>query len=182
MADLAELMELANSQVKHVHLELLVKSGVASSAIIFSGKHPEIGIMDGQIKHGVFTPGDGSSHVVQPVLDVDGKIIDIVAWRRLRPDQWGLMHCNSWVLGESYLDSWHGDAPVMVATPLEWLRHDSDAFCILDWAAPELRQLKNLASIRATEPALGRALISALQSLETYPHIMTVEAQHDAAA
>lgn len=183
MTDFTELMELANSQMKQRHWDTLKNLGVTGKAVgklCFPIWQPP-GVMNGEIDNGYFLPGDGAAHLVQPVMQ-DGLVIDIVAWRSLQPDKWGVVKGNAWALGIDNIDFWNGLPLLMSATPLEFMKAGGEGFCILDWAAPEIGRLKNISEIKTPDPALGRALISAIQSLEHYPKILPMEARHDAAA
>jgi hypothetical protein len=176
-------IENACRNVKQAHLDRIRALGVTSSTIATLGAvQAPFGVMDCEnIGGGIFQPGGDIPHMVQPIFD-DGVMIDIVAWRTTEPQNWLWRTGAAWALNtdEIAANSWH-DAPLAIdATPLDWLRNGASGLCILNWEAPELRQLLRVKSISAV-PHIARQLRGALMKPAYFPDIQTAEVLRHAA-
>ena len=108
MTDLAEIMFAAAKIDQRTidHLERFGVTGQQVGAVPASTGFPAIGIIDAEpIAGGLFAPGAGPRHFVQPVI-VDGAVIDLVAWRSMRPDDTRLLRGVGWAMGLNQLE--HG--------------------------------------------------------------------------
>lgn len=181
--DLSREIEAACSCVRQAHLDRIRALDVTSTTIATLGAvQPPFGVMAVEgIGGGIFQPGGETPAIVQPVYD-GGCLIDLVAWRTNDPTAWLWRTGAAWALGVDAirLNSWT-DAPLAIdATPLDWLRNGATGLCILDWSAPEIRQLLRVKSITA-EPAIARQLRGALMKPVCFPEITAREAQRNAA-
>lgn len=92
----------------------------------------------------------GRRAYIQPVLSGGAftDIVDLVAWKPDRPNQWWTRCYSGVPLGDDQLfTAEYWQKPMMLrATPLNWLRAGGDGVCILDWKtpAPELRTVPEL--------------------------------------
>jgi hypothetical protein len=121
---------------------------------------------------GLFEPGAGALHVVQPIYAGED-IIDMVAWTSADPASWRLRTgLGAWLGDLDALIDCAIDAPVsLYATPLDWLRAGGDGLCIVNWSAPELDQLLRLQSISAPDAGIAEALRRALVRPASLPEI-----------
>lgn len=179
-----DAIEAAVQQVRQPHLDALRSLGVSLRAIARLGQHQApFGVMSGTVADtGLFIPGEGPAHVIQPVI-VGSQTIDIVAWRTMRPDRWHLMTGLGWLMGEDQIYTAPGVPLTLHATPLQWLASGGHGACILDWNAPELPTLRSLDAIEVSEPAIGKMLLAKLSQPPRLPRIITRKAaQHERAA
>lgn len=97
MSELSTMMNAATMRVRRPHIEAIMALGVSWRTIGQVGEYQApFGVMNGTVADtGLFEPGDGPSHVVQPVI-MAGAVIDIVAWRTMRPDRWHLITGLGW--------------------------------------------------------------------------------------
>ena len=181
MTDLQCEMNAACDRIRQPHLDQLVGLGVSSVTIARLGAvQAPFGVVSATVSdHGLYVPGDGPLHLVQPVIH-DGEIIDLVAWRSLQPSKWWLRSGLGWALGQdnwTHRNPWDADEPFPVhATPLDWLRAGGDGVCIVDWTAPEVRELRIAQSLLVGTAALGKALIATLSAPSRLPEIRAMEA------
>lgn len=175
--DLTEFL-FASARVDQATLDRLAGLGVTGGAIATITERlrlPAVGICDAEpVGSGLFQPGAGPRHLVQPVV-ADGALIDLVAWRSLRPDDWRLLHGDAWVLGEDELqraEGWPGErAPRMLRTPLDWLRAGGEGFVVVDWSSPEVHRLANLDEIEVPNRELGELLTREISRPRRLPKI-----------
>lgn len=189
MPDLLAEMNAAAEAVRQPHLDRIKELGVTGDAMgtIWreQGQAP-FGIVNVEItSDGTFLPGVGPAYIVQPVT-IGGEIVDLVAWRSMRPERWVTRTGAAWALGEDALeaDYWNltePHAPTIRATPLDWLRAAGDGFCILDWDAPDVRGLVSLDAIRCPDRRLSQTLLAAISKPVRLPRILPTEALRNAA-
>ena len=154
MVDIEAEMLAAVGRVGQSHINWMIEMGVSSSAIAGLGKKQEpFGI--GQLEFigsDYWQPHDGPAAigaVVQPVYE-DGHIIDLIAWRSLKPQDWRWRVGEAWALGADSLQGspWRGFASITVhATPLAWLAAGGDGLTILNWQSATIRSLSNFDEI-----------------------------------
>ena len=181
--ELRDEIETAGGNVKNPHLDRIRALGVTSTTIATLGAvQVPFGVMDCEnIGGGIFQPGGDIPHMVQPVFD-DGAIIDIVAWRTTEPQNWLWRTGAAWALNTDAIaaNSW-GNAPLSIdATPLDWLRNGATGLCILNWDAPEIRQLLRVKSINA-DGHIARQLRGSLMKPAYFPEIQIAEGLRHAA-
>lgn len=181
--DLEREFDASVSNVLSVHLERLRGLGVAPATIArINLAYPALGIASGVIdRHGVFLPGDGGAHVVQPLVE-NGSLVDLIAWRPAAPTRWGLRTGLGWLLNadSAFATRWEGEVLNLHATPLDWLRADAQGVVVVDWAAPDLDSLRSFERIRCSNDMLGRTLRRALDRPRRLPRIETMEARRAA--
>ncbi|MEH6789944.1 MAG: hypothetical protein V7650_05035 [Parasphingorhabdus sp.] len=109
-------------------------------------------------------------------------LIDIVAWRTIEPQNWLWRTGSAWALNPDAVaaNSWQDEPLSIDATPLDWLRSSAAGLCILNWDAPEIRQLLRINSIIA-DPHIARQLRGALMKPAYFPEIRAREAFRNAA-
>ena len=183
MTDLSEAMNAATLRVRKPHLEAIMALGVSWRTIGQLGQYQApFGVMTGTVADtGLFEPGDGPACVVQPVI-VGGAVIDIVAWRTIRPDRWHLMTGLGWCMGDDSLCTPPEVPLALHSTPLEWLASGGRGACVLDWNAAEVSSLRHLDAIEVSTPELGRLLAERLSQPIRLPRILRKAAHHDQAA
>lgn len=139
-ADLRIQMEHCVARMTQVALDKLYRLGLTPAALATVGcAIPPIGILpvsdlavSGSLHEEVF---------VQPICS-EGKIIDLVAWHPADPSQWWLRSNLGSILGEDCLFQQDCSGEIVLhGQPLDWLCAGGSGVCILDWEAPELRQL-----------------------------------------
>ena len=181
--ELSREIEGACSRVKQAHLDRIRALGVTSTTIATLGAvQAPFGVMDCEgIGGGIYQPGGDCPHIIQPVYH-DGVIIDIVAWRTTEPQNWLWRTGAAWALNTDAIasNSWQDKPLAIDATPLDWLRNGATGLCILNWDAPELRQLLRIKSITA-EPHIARQLRGALMKPAYFPNIQIAEGLRHAA-
>jgi hypothetical protein len=164
--DLFAELRAAADRVGDRHLNQLVRMGVGWGAIDSLSDWGDVpfGIATGSIVAGLFEPGDGAPHIVQPVVD-RGDLVDLVYWRSDDPAHWSLRMGEAWALGTSALSEAIDDPtrPLMLCeTPLDWLRAESAGLTVLDWRAPEVPLLRNAPRIIAPTDEIAALLRRAL--------------------
>lgn len=176
--DLSSEMFAASRAVEKPHMDRLGALGLLTPSLArLCGWLPALGIVDAMPgKSGLYEPGAGPCHVVTPVVS-NGDIADLCAWRPLDPARWWMRTGSGWALGADSLDAHGGWSSTLdlFATPAEWLAAGGDGVCILDWSAPELRQLAEWPSIICSNAALARALRDALSRPVGLPSITVTE-------
>jgi hypothetical protein len=189
MPDLVAEMNAAAENVRQVHLDHIRGLGVTGKAMAALWQSEGIapfGVATiEQRPDGSFLFGPGALHVIQPVT-YGGELIDLVAWRSMTPGRWLCRMGSAWCLGEDHLyaDSpslTEPHAPAIVATPLQWLTMAGDAFCVLNWDAPEVRGLVAIDSIRCADKRLSQTLLAAISKPVRLPRIVAMEAIANAA-
>lgn len=181
-ADLEAEMASAAARVRQEHMDRLISLGVPGSAIARLGAiQPVFGISAALPERShIYQPGDGPPHVVMPVMDV-GSMIDLIAWRTTQPARWLWRKGLGWALGTDWLLPRWDDGPVrLFATPLEWLAGAGQGICILDWNAPEIREMAMLEAIEADE-LIGRRLLAVLSKPVRLPRMVYRKAVRRAA-
>ena len=182
-ADLEAEMASSISRVRQEHIDRLLALGVPGASIADLGAiQPVFGIshaMPEPSRH--YQPGDGPPHVVMPVLDM-GDMIDLIAWRTTNPARWFWRTGLGWALGTDWLLPRWDDGPVrLFATPLEWMAGAGQGMCILDWNAPEIREMAALESVE-TDEMVGRRLLSVLSTPARLPNMIYRKEARRAAA
>lgn len=184
MIGLSDEMFAAAGRIRQAHLDRIRALGVAPRTIAMMGRNfPPIGVVDAKAENnGLFQPGDGPSHMCQPVFQ-GGTLVDIVAWRTLQPDRWWLRTGNGWALHADDLlmvERWSAAAPLLHASPLAWLRSEAVGSVILDWSAPEIAQLRNHRVIACSDRTVADTLDRALRATVRMPSIDIKEMRHAA--
>ncbi|MCB4861126.1 hypothetical protein K7W03_16160 [Sphingobium sp. PNB] len=167
----AEMAAAANS-VRQAHIDRMIALGVPGASIAALGAmQPAFGISPAAVEPSYFyQPVDGPTHVVMPVMD-QGEMIDLIAWRSSNPARWFWRTGLGWALGTDWLlPRWDNGPVKLYATPLEWLAGAGEGICVLDWSAPEIRDLAALEAIEADE-LIGRRLISVLSKPARMPRV-----------
>lgn len=181
--DLEREFDTSVSNILSAHLERLRALGVAPATVArINLAYPALGIASGAIdRHGVFVPGDGSAHVVQPLVE-NGGLVDLIAWRPGAPARWGLRTGLGWLLNAdtAFATRWDGEVLDLHATPLDWLCADAQGAVVVDWDAPDLDSLRSFERIRCGNDLLGRTLRRALDRPRRLPRIETMEARRAA--
>ena len=171
--DLINEIENACRGVKQAHLDRIRALGVTSTTIATLGAfQAPFGVMNCEaIGGGIFQPGGDTPYIVQPVFD-DGVMIDIVAWRTVDPQSWLWRTGSAWALNTDAIaaNSWQDEPLSIDATPLDWLRNGATGLCILNWDAPEIRQLLRVKAI-AADQHIARQLRAALLKPAYFPDI-----------
>lgn len=166
-------MVAAASRVRQEHIDRMLALGVPGAAIAALGAiQPVFGITAALPERShIYQPGDGPAHVVMPVMDM-GEMVDLIAWRTTNPTRWFWRTGLGWALGTDWLLPRWDNGPVrLFATPLEWLANAGEGMCILDWAAPEIREMAMLDAIEADE-MVGRRLLSILSKPVRLPRMV----------
>ena len=181
--NLLAIMQSAAGNIRQAHLDRMKELGVDIRTIADLGLvAPPVGGACGRLRRsGLFEPCEGPAHILQPVL-VEGRVIDIVAWRTLQPDYWGLLRGVAWCMGLDNIEVAHDlDEPLqMSATPLCWLKEGAAGICIVDWASPEIRELITVQAIKVSDPKIGDVLIKKLSTPVRLPKIIRMQAAHAA--
>ena len=153
-----ELIAAAKS-VRQPHLDRLRSLGISPAVMAGIGRFQiPFGVTEAErLTDGYYRPGDGPCHVISPVY-VNGQLIDLIAWQTGDPTSLASRTGLSWALGEDCLtmrSAW--ERPVAIhATPLAWWIAACDGLCILDWAAPEIRELGLVEVIEAEQTIAAR--------------------------
>lgn len=181
--DLTAEMETACAAVKQIHLDRLRSLGVSSQTIARIGdQQAPFGISKvDHIGQAIYQPGGERQSIVTPVYD-GCDLIDLISWQTSFPARW-LWRCGAaWALGIDSIASnnWTDDPLQIFATPLDWLRGGADGLVILDWDAPEIRQLLRVKAIQS-DLAIAAQLRSALMKPAYFPKIITREGLRNAA-
>ncbi|HEY9091902.1 hypothetical protein [Parasphingorhabdus sp.] len=182
-ADLTREIELAVDAVREPHLKRMMTLGVSRSTVARLGAvQPPFGVMNCEdIGGGIFQTEGDTPYIAQPVYE-DGILIDIVAWRTTEPRRWLCRTGSAWAINPDIVveNSWGNEPLTIDATPLDWLRNGAVGLCILDWDAPEIRQLLRTPSI-VTDKNIVNQLRSTLLKPPYCPDIRTRDAQKNAA-
>ncbi|MFD1610824.1 hypothetical protein ACFSCW_03300 [Sphingomonas tabacisoli] len=175
--NLAAELKAAANRVEQRHLDRM--AGLVSAEALATLQHYDTHIAVAEVEEvsGFYAPIEGAPlHFITPVR-VAGELIDLIAWRPARPDKWLLRTGAAWALGEDHaIGDWDG-ALDLHARPLDWLRAAGSGLCVLDWNAADVRQLANVQTVRVSNPAVGRTLITALSRPARLPTIETMEAR-----
>lgn len=179
--NLESLYAAAVSNVRQPHLDRLRDTGVAPATIARLGTaYPPFGVLTGQVEaSGLFLPGEGQAHVVQPVVE-GCALVDLVAWRVANPARWGLVNDLGWMLNaDTCLASrWDGSHLWLRSTPLEWLRGDAVGGVVLDWDSPDLCWLSGFEQIDCDSDMLAATLRRALSRPVQLPAIRCQGVRH----
>lgn len=181
--DLQGEMTAAAERVQQEHIDRMLSLGVPGRSIATIGAtQAAFGISAAMPEPSYFyQPGDGPAHVIMPVTE-EGDLIDLIAWRSSNPARWFWRTGLGWALGTDYLLPRWDNGPVQLhATPLDWLAAAGEGMCILDWSAPEIRELAALDAIEADE-MIGRKLLAILSKPARLPRISYRKAVRHAAA
>jgi hypothetical protein len=174
-SDLRAQMEAAAAAVRQQHLQHARALGVSFATIAEMGLvAPPFGIACARITdEGMLEFGEGPAHFVQPVL-ADGAILDLVGWRSLQPSRWGLCRGSAWALGaDNIARSRDLGVPLKLeATPLDYLRGAAKGLAIIDWDAPEVRQLIEVDAIEVDDKRLGDLLLNQISKPIRLPRII----------
>ncbi|OYW21980.1 hypothetical protein [Sphingomonas sp.] len=174
----AEMFGAADS-VKQPHLDRIRALGVTPATIAWLGSWSvPFGVVSATTEaSGIYQPGDGPAHILQPVFD-NGNLIDLVIWHSMRPERWWTRTGVAWALNVddiAAIDRWGGDALHLHASPLDWLKNGATGAVVLDWSAPEVATLRQHDRIECSTPALAATLTHALQTSVHMPAIETKE-------
>lgn len=183
MPDLLAEMNTAAENVRQIHLDHLKAFGVTGAGMAALWRSEGVApfgvapIEPGPDRSFLF--GHGPLHVIQPVT-WEGELIDLVAWRSMTPGSWLTRTGSAWCLGEGHLNAnseslTEPHVPTVVATPLQWLAMAGQAFCILNWDAPEVRGLVAFDAIRCDDKRLSKTLLAAISKPVSLPRILTGE-------
>lgn len=177
--DLSLEMYAAVSRVEQRHIDWMIGMGVSSSAMAAVGRTQEpFGI--GQLEFvgtGYWQPIDGPGAIgaiVQPVYE-DGIIVDLIAWRSLKPLDWRWRVGAAWALGADSLhgSAWGGFASITVhPTPLAWLAGAGEGLAILNWTSPNIRQLSQFDEIVCDDSKVAGRLNEILSRPARVPRIV----------
>ncbi len=190
MTDLFAEFVAAAGKLKAQHVARLEAAGVPRSAIyggpMLCGAAPVSTSTDG-----LFEPAEeGRAAVIVPVgqrftpwcgwefMD------DLCAFYLDQPSRWWLRCGTEAVLGLEALEDAYGRkaAPLLVGTPLDWLKAGGDAVCIVNWGAVDPRGLfVGFPVVNCTTPALERRLLQRIEELARPPfEIRADRGQHAA--
>lgn len=197
--DLYAELKAAAFAVRQVHIGRLRALGVSMRWIAEASTFP-FGVAPCERAGGYYQPldGDGPLHLILPVLD-EGVLVDLVAFRTTAPDAWLLRTGHGYALGlEEGLNSWMWYAPAdpnakppkhqvgkpayLARNPLDWMQAAGEGLCILDWGAPEVRQLDALPAVVAADHDTAKLLRDALTRPPRLPSIRVAEGVAHAAA
>ena len=178
MVDMDAEILAAVGRVEQTHLNWMMGMGVSSSAIAGLGKtQAPFGI--GRVEFlgsDYWQPHDGPaaiSAVVQPVYE-DSQIIDLIAWRSLKPHDWRWRVGEGWALGVDCLrgNAWDGFASITVhATPLAWLTAGGEGLAILNWTSSCIYQLSQFTEIICADSRVAGRLNEILSRPVRVPRI-----------
>jgi hypothetical protein len=139
-------MTAAADRIHQRHIDHIINAGVSPETLAKLGaQFAPFGVVATQSsRDGLYEPGNGATYIVQPVL-TDGDCVDLVAWRKSDPSRWHLRTGLGWALGEdafTHRSFWGCGEPFPIhRSPLAWLIAGGTGIVILDWEAPELREL-----------------------------------------
>lgn len=180
-AGLESLYFAAVADVRQPHLDRMVSVGIAPATIARVGSaHPPFGVLCGQVEaSGLFLPGDGQPHVVQPVIE-HGALIDLVAWRVSTPARWGLVTGLGWLLNADwcFASRWDGERLPLHPSPLAWWQSGAEGGCVLDWDSPDLCWLRGFDPIDCSDDMLAATLRRALSKPVRLPRIRAMEVRN----
>jgi hypothetical protein len=122
---------------------------------------------------------DGTPQLVVPVIE-GGEMVDLVAFRSNNPGGLLLRNGLGTALGlergiEPYTWQLPSEAVPLHKTPLDWLRARRAGVVIIDWLAPDLRDLCGIPRIVCEDHALADRLRSALTRPTYLPDIQIKE-------
>ncbi|PJG48323.1 hypothetical protein CAF53_08780 [Sphingobium sp. LB126] len=181
--DLSSELQSAAARVEQRHLDRLIALGISGGTIAEMGlRGPPFGMVRGvDVGAGLYEPGDGPECVVIPV-HAEGTLIDLVAFRTDQPTRWRLRTGLGWALGadQIYVPSWDNEPLQLWRSPLDWLRNDGVGITVLDWDAPELRDLLMVESI-AADNDVGNRLLDILARPTRLPKLIVRKAVRHAA-
>jgi len=178
MRDLADEMRAAARRLRQPQIDRLFALGVTGATLArIWFDVPPIGIAPARGESdGLYSPDQGPLHVIQP-LHSGGVLVDLVAWRSDAPTRTWLRTGAGWALGEHELCDFSActGAPLLHASPLDWLRAGGRGAVILDWTAPEIARLRNHGRIRCRSRALAAMLRDAIAATVRMPDIIEEE-------
>ena len=181
--DLLAELRSAVARVEQRHLDRLQALGVEPPTIAAMGMAaPPFGVVRAvEMGNGLYEPGEGPEHVALPV-HADGALIDLVAFRTDRPSRWLLRSGIGWALGsdQARIPDWDHEPLPVWRNPLNWLIAAGTGLCILDWDAPELRNLLLVEAIEADRD-IGRRLLDILSRPARLPRLVSRRAVRNAA-
>jgi len=176
--DLLSELSAAAARVEQRHLDRLTALGISGRVIAEMGlQGPPFGVVRAvDTGQGLYEPGDGPECVVVPVY-ADGGLVDLVAFRTDQPSRWRLRVGLGWALGadQVYVPSWDNEPLQMWRTPLDWLRNEGVGLAVLDWDAPELRDLLMVESMTADRD-IGARLLEILSRPVRLPKLIVRKA------
>lgn len=181
--DLLVELQAAVARVRQPHLDRLQTLGVGGRTIAMMGHYfPPLGVVSAmETGNGLYEAGEGTECVVMPV-HADGALVDLVAFRTDRPSRWLLRTGIGWALGSDQVcvPDWDNEPLPIWRTPLDWLIAAGTGLCILDWDAPELRDLLLVEAIEADRD-IGRRLLDILSRPARLPRLVSRRAVRNAA-
>jgi hypothetical protein len=166
-----------------LELRHLKAMGAINPALVGLGmRGPYLGIARAESVDGrLWAPSaDGKRSIIVPAHDEEGALCDLIAFRSDKPLAWLGRTGAAWCLGADCLSDYLMDGALvrLRATPLDWLKAGGHGLCVVDWSAPEVRQLSHLANIDCPDARLASRLRSAIAA--TMPRISIGELQHAA--
>ena len=173
--DLAAELEAAAGRVTQAHLDRLAALGIAPATIAGLGRHAiSFGVAHiVGIEPGLYAPGDGAPHIVQPVFE-NWALVDLVAWQTTAPDRWLRRTGAGWALNADnadFIDRFGGPPVLLHATPLDWLRAGATGTVILDWSSPRIERLRWHEEVCCATAALAETLRCRLTEALRLPDI-----------
>lgn len=179
---IAELRHAAED-VRQPHLDRLRGLGVSIGWMADAETYP-FGVAHCEPSGpGLYQPNPGAAplHMILPVIE-DAALVDLIAFRSSDPGNWMLRTGIGWALGLARgVGHWMWSERVhLFDTPLDWLRGRGDGICVLDWDAPEVRDLDVLPEVVCSSPAVAKAFERALTRPVHCPKISIMEARNAA--
>jgi hypothetical protein len=176
-----ELRDLALA-VQPMAVQRLHRLGVSWPTIGQMGaRHYSFGVSPVvALDDGLFALSDsGPSHLILPVYE-DGELIDLCAFQSDKPHHWRLRVGAGWALGveDGLADHYWAGRVNLFSSPLEWLRQDCDGLCVVDWTAPEVHQLRDIANINCSDAPLAAMLGKALAQPVLVPNITIMPGEY----
>jgi len=177
--DLGGEMQTAVARVEQRHLDWIMGNGASAMAIASLGATQEpfgIGCLE-FVGTDYWQPHSGPAAigaVIQPVYD-GGDIIDLIAWRSLKPLDWRWRVGEGWALGTDCLQgsAWLGFNSITVhATPLAWLVAGGEGLTILNWTSSSLYQLSQFDEIVCSDGKVAARLNNILSRPARVPSII----------
>jgi hypothetical protein len=194
MHNLQRELNAAASAVRQRHLDQIRALGVSMAFLADVGRdHVPFGISAIEpIGGGLYQPGEGMPHLILPVVE-EGNLVDLCAVHSSNPSSWLLRSGNGWALGlKDGLNRWlwyspegvnrFGEArhqvgrPTLIfSSPIDWLQGAGEGICVLDWSAPEVRQLDVLPEVICSDRETALLLERTLHRPVRLPKISVME-------
>ena len=167
MSGLYDELAHAMAAVTDAHRQLLLDRGVRP------GNLPLCGITRIRTEADGFYVPDciGSAAAILPIVD-DRQVVDLLAFRTSRPEQWWTRRCACSLLGgDALLDLWLGQRLRLHRHPLSWLSGtDPAGVVVLQWG-PAVAHLANVPIIEVEDKAHAAEVRARLLSTIRLPTI-----------